>query len=83
MRGFELSEKYFVAEMEFESSSSGEEKRRSHEKSLQRSTNWDLKVAIKVGQNFKHDKSCFASAVRSSRAGFCAAKFIVDRTELK
>lgn len=46
MRGFELSEKYFVAEMEFESSSSGEEKRRSDEKSLQRSTDWDLEVAI-------------------------------------
>lgn len=58
-------------------SSSREEKRRSDEKSLQRSTDWDLKVAIKVGQNFKYDKSRFASAVRSSCAGFCAVKFIV------
>lgn len=63
--------------IEMKVSSSREEKRRSDEKSLQRGTDWDLTVAIKVGQNFKYDKSCFASAVRSSCAGFCAVKFIV------
>lgn len=81
MRGFELSEKYFVAEMEFESFElTGGETAVGREVPAKEHR---LGVAIKVGQNFKYDKPCFASAVRSSCAGFCAVKFTIGRTQLK